>query len=171
MESGKSKKVDEKKKPQKPQLNRQSMSWRGSPAASKDCWLPNVGQSFCWQAVSAVLWQMSLSQRSHSDFQTSGDSRLSWFGYRGSPWRLAQVQAAGAHLREARWPCRQVLLVSHLTPAFPAQTSSCACSPECVPFLSSFWWPPEASRAGGVESSSGVALCWVGRWPLCRCCS
>lgn len=41
---------------QKPQLSSQRMSWRGSPAASKDCWLLNLGQWFYWQAVSAVMW-------------------------------------------------------------------------------------------------------------------
>lgn len=55
-----------------------------------------------------------LSQHSHSESQTSSDLQLSWFAYRGSPWRLAQVQTACAHLREAGWPSRQVLHLQHL---------------------------------------------------------
>lgn len=58
---------------------------------------------------------MSLvSQHSNSDLETSSDWRLSRFAYRGSPWRLAQVQTTGAHLREARWPSRQVMLLQYL---------------------------------------------------------
>lgn len=102
---------------------------------------------------------MSLSQCSHSDFQISGDLRLSCFDYRGSPWRLAQVPATGAYLCEARRPCRQVLLLHiclHRTAAVPWVCPL----PVLVPrWGSSCWWCAVPAVLW--------CLCCEGTWARC----